>query len=182
MRGGTAFIFGHDSFHALLPLDCQLLPCLSPAVCQDAVLQVRLIQISHVNERHSAGVKRKEEYIPRIVQMRLQRQVKFLDALDSLQWYGTLHGLVYTCVNVLEWVFLFRQFLFHGTVINRAEYAHVERGGIGAVAVGFQPCLIEHYRVAVNLTQENVLTITKLHETGKRGGVCFRRADSVQPL
>ena len=77
---------------------------------------------------------------------------------------------------------LFRQFLFYCTVIDGTKYAHIERGCIGAVAVGFQPCLIQHHRVAVYLDQKNVLTITELHEAGERGGVCFRRADSVQPL
>ena len=159
-------VLGDDFFHALLPLDCQLLPCLSPAICQDAVFQVRLFQISHVNERHTTGVKRKEEHIPCIVQMRFQGQVKFFDALYCLQWHGTFHGLVNACVNMIERMFLFRQFLFHGTVIDGAEYAHIKGDGIETVVVGFQPCLIEHHCIAVYLAQKDVLPLAELHKTG----------------
>lgn len=43
--------------------------------------------------------------------MRFQGQVKFLDALYRLQREGTFNRLADTRVNMLERIFLFRQFL-----------------------------------------------------------------------
>ena len=40
LGGGTTVVFGDDVLHALLPFDGQLLPRLSSAVYDDAVLQV----------------------------------------------------------------------------------------------------------------------------------------------
>lgn len=63
--------------------------------------------------------------------MRFQGQVKFLDVLDGLQWNGAFYRLPYTRVNVFERMLLFRQFLFHGTVINGTEYAHIKETVLG---------------------------------------------------
>lgn len=43
-------VLGDDVFHALLPLDGELLPGLSSAVRDDSVLQIRFLQIGHINE------------------------------------------------------------------------------------------------------------------------------------
>ena len=98
--------------------------------------------------------------------MRFQGQVEFLDALYRFQWEGTFHCLADTRVNMLERIFLFRQFLFPGTVIDGADYAHIKGNAVGADSFAFKPCVIEHHGVAVYLAQKNVLPITELHKTG----------------
>ena len=98
--------------------------------------------------------------------MRFQGQVKFLDVLDGFQRDGAFYRLPDTRVNVFERVLLFRQFLFHGTVVNGTEYAHIKGNAVGADSFAFKPCLIEHHGVAVYLAQKNVLPITELHKTG----------------
>ena len=48
--GRILSILGDDVFHALLPLDGELLPGLSSPVRDGSVLQVRFFQIGHINE------------------------------------------------------------------------------------------------------------------------------------
>ena len=56
--------------------------------------------------------------------MRFQGQVKFLDVFDGFQRNGAFYRLPDARVNVFERVLLFRQLLFHGTVVNGTKYAH----------------------------------------------------------
>ena len=99
--------------------------------------------------------------------MRFQSQIKFLNVLDGLQWDGAFYRLPDARVNVLERMLLFRQFLFHGTVVNGTEYAHIKGNRVGADALAFEPGLVKHHGVAVYLAQEYVLPLTKLHKTGQ---------------
>ena len=46
-------VFVNNLLHTSVPFDEKLLPRLSSAIGKDAVLQVFLPQISHVNERHT---------------------------------------------------------------------------------------------------------------------------------
>lgn len=107
---GTACrILGDNRFHAAFPFDVQLLPRLMPAVTQYPVLQVGLLEVRHVNERHTTGVKRKEEHVPRQFPMRFPAQVKFLNVLDVFEMDGTFWGLVHSGIDMLEWMLLHGQ-------------------------------------------------------------------------
>ena len=55
--------------HTPFPFDEKLLPRLSSTVGKDAVLQVFLPQISHVNERHTPYVETEQEHITGIVKI-----------------------------------------------------------------------------------------------------------------
>ena len=99
--------------------------------------------------------------------MRFQSQIKFLNVLDRLQWDGAFYRLPDASVNVLERMLLFRQFLFHCTVVNGTEYAHIKGNRVGADALAFEPGLVKHHGVAVHLVQEYVLPLTELHKTGQ---------------
>ena len=121
ITGTSCGIFRHGFLHAAFPPDVELLSGLVPAVTQYAVLQVGFLQISHVDERHATGVKRKEEHILCQFPMRLSRQVKFLDAPDVLQGYGAFHGLVHSRIDMPEGMFLYGQPLFHSTVVGGAQ-------------------------------------------------------------
>ena len=99
--------------------------------------------------------------------MRFQSQIKFLNVLDGLQWDGAFYRLPDTRVNVLERMLLFRQFLFHGTVVNGTEYAHIKGNRVGADTLSFEPGLVKHHGVTVHFAQKNVLPFTELHKTGQ---------------
>lgn len=99
--------------------------------------------------------------------MRFHGQVKFLDVLDGFQRDGAFYRLPDTRVNVFERVLLFRQLLFHGTVVNGTEYAHIKGNRVGADALAFEPGLVKHHGVAFYLAQEYVLPLTELHKTGQ---------------
>ena len=105
--------------------------------------------------------------------MRFQEKVKFLDTLDSFQRDGAFYRFPDTRVNVLERVFLFRQFLLYGTIINGTEYAHVKGDRVGADALVFEPGFIKHHGIAVYFTQEYVLPLTEFHKTGQCRSVGF---------
>ena len=53
---GRRVIFVHDVLHRFFPLDRQQLVGLSPTVGQDAVVEVFLLEESHIDERHATGV------------------------------------------------------------------------------------------------------------------------------
>ena len=56
IRSGVRIIFIDDLLHGFFPFDEQLLSRFLPAVREYAVLQIFLLQVSHVDERHSPGV------------------------------------------------------------------------------------------------------------------------------
>ena len=56
IKGGLRIIFIDDLLHGLFPFDEQLLSRFLPAIREYAVLKVFLLQVSHVDERHSTGV------------------------------------------------------------------------------------------------------------------------------
>ena len=100
---GTACrILGDNRFHAAFPFDVQLLPRLMPAVTQYPVLQVGLLEVRHVNERHATGVKRKEEHVLRQFPMRFPAQVKFCIVFAVLELAGTFGGLVNSFMFMLD--------------------------------------------------------------------------------
>ena len=114
--------------------------------------------------------------------MRFQSQIKFLNVLDGLQWDGAFYRLPDARVNVLERMLLFRQFLFHGTVVNGTEYAHIKGNRVGADALAFEPGLVKHHGVAVYLAQEYVLPLTELHKTGQCRRIGFGCTDFAKLL
>ena len=73
--GGRGGVFVDEVLHACFPFDAQLLAGFVPAVDENVVLQIFLAQVGHVDERHAAGVERKEEDVAGEVQGGLPCQV-----------------------------------------------------------------------------------------------------------
>ena len=67
--------------------------------------------------------------------------------LDGFQRDGAFYCLSDARVNVLERMLLFRQFLFHGTVVNGTEYAHIKGNRVGAYAFALEPSFVKHHGV-----------------------------------
>lgn len=95
-------------------------------------------QISHVYERHAAGVKAEEEHVPCKFQCFLMFQVKGFYPADGFDGDGTLHGFSYPCIDVFERMALFGQLLFYRPVICCSEDAHVERDSVWCQSFCFQ--------------------------------------------
>ena len=62
--GSVILVFIHNLLHQLLPQNSQPLPSLFPAVCQNSILEVALLQVCHINKRHAPGIETEKENIP----------------------------------------------------------------------------------------------------------------------
>ena len=167
-----------DVLHGLLPLDEQLLVGLLPAIGEDAVAQVLLLEVGHVDERHPPRVEAEHEEVAGLPQRRLRRQVECLDAADDDGRDGTLGSPAYAGVDVAERCAVGGQPALHGAVVDGTQVAHIKGRGVGDHPCPPQVGLVGCHHPAVHLAHRHVAPpATEAHEAVDR-----RRVGLRQPL
>ena len=120
--------------HLPCPFNDEQLPHLFAPVSEVAVAQVFLLEIRHINERHSAGAEAEDKHIAGILPDGFTREVEFLYLLDVAERDAPLHGLVHSAIDMPEGTAVVSQPPLHRHFIVGAQYTHVERRGVARQA------------------------------------------------
>ena len=126
-------------------MDSHLLSRLLTKIDKIVALQVGLLQIGDVYQRHATGVETEEEYVARQGSEGIRGQFGRLYLLQLLGIDSSLHGFGYAGIDSGEWMVLWRKSLFHRLIVDGAQVAHIERGGVGAKTLFFQIGLITEH-------------------------------------
>ena len=177
IRSPVRIVFVDNFLHGFFPFDEQLLSRFLPAIREYAVLQVFLLQISHVDKGHSPGVERKHEDVAGEIHRREQRQVHIPDSADDFQRYRPLDRFADARVNVLERIALYRHSLFDSTVVNGTQPPHIVGRGIRAYAPRFEISFVFDHQVGIHLIPRHLDISAETPEAVQDGRVAFARAD-----
>lgn len=139
----------------------------SPDVADIAVVDVFAAEVSDIDKGHAAGAVAEQEKVAGQTQAGCIAQLQFLQADNHVFVYRTLGGLVDAGIDVTEGKGLDYAFLADGTVVNRTQVAHIERGGIGGDATLGQPVGILSYHDLVEHREGYISAVQKFRETGK---------------
>jgi len=80
----------------------QWLPCFATLIMDISVLDVAVLQVSHVHGRHSASGEAEKEHVLHHLQIRLVSQIKTIQRRNRLFFYGLLSGHVNPSVHLVE--------------------------------------------------------------------------------
>ena len=175
-------ILVHHLLHAAFPADAEQLAGLAPAVTEDAVLQVGLQQVGHVDEGHAAGVEAEEEHVAGIVTAGQVGQVQFLDLLEMAEGDRPLHRLSHAGVDAGERVVLLDGTPFHGPVVGGPQDAHVEGNGVHGHAVRFQVGFVCLQQFGSEVAYQDLTPVAETHEAVQGRAVGLARACLSQCL
>ena len=166
--GCVLWILVEYHLHFLCPFDNQLLTGLTTAIGDVSVFEVRFFEKCHVDETHSTEVETHQEHIASIVKRGIEGQVQCFDFLDDRQRQGSFNRLVNSGIDVLEWIAVFYDVIFDGTVIDRTEYAGVKRDSVWGYTSTFMPCLVSLHYPRGEAVKHYVLILSELFETVER--------------
>ncbi|EJX01370.1 hypothetical protein EVA_10519 [gut metagenome] len=162
----TGRVVAVDQFlHRLFPFNQQLLTSLAPAITQDAMMQIGLLEKGHIHERHAAGIETEEKDISGKSQG-FGRQIQIPYLPDPLQRNRTLLGFANAGIDMLE-----RRLrnghpsLLHGTIEDGTKVAQIVRTGIGTNPSCVQPAFIPYHQMGIYFLQGNIFM--RLQKTNK---------------
>ena len=135
------------------------------AVGEEAVGQVGLLEVGHVDEGHAAGVEAEEEHVAGIVEEGMGGEIELFHSGDVLYGDGALNGTVDPGVDVAERVFLFGDAFLDGAVVDGTEAAHVGGDGVHGYAAGLEVGLVFGYGVGVDVLDADVASVAETAET-----------------
>ena len=150
------------------------------AVGEEAVCEVGLLEVGHVDEGHATGVEAEEEHVAGIVEEWAGGEIELFHSGDVLYGYGALDGAVDPGVDVTEGVFLFGDAFLDGAVVDGTQAAHVGGDCVHGYAAGLEVGLVFGDGVGVDILDADVASVAETAETVERGFVGFACADFVE--
>ena len=95
-----------------------------------AVEQIGFAQKGHIYETHSAKEETEQEHVAGVSGFWLIGQVQILNAFDVGKWKRPFNSLADSCVDIAKRIALPGYAIGYGTVVDGAEYTHVERRSV----------------------------------------------------
>lgn len=164
-------VFVEYLLHLFCPSDDELLACLAPAVGDVPVFEIRLFQISHVNEAHAAQVEAHHKHIAGIVKCRSQRQVQCLNFFDDSKGKRTFDSLVNAGIDMTKRIAVLDDVVLDRTVIDGPQDAGIEGDGVGRDTPAFKPCLIAFHGFGGDAVEHYVFLLSEFLEAVERGSI-----------
>lgn len=127
---GIRWIFLDYRLHFFGPRYVEALSRFPPTVGHMIVCTVLFSQESHIDEAHPPQIETQHEHVAGEVHLAPPGQLQILYAAYGGDGDRPFDGAFSAGIDVAKRIALFDGFAFHGPVIDGAEYAHVERGGV----------------------------------------------------
>ena len=179
--GGQVGIGVHDVLHGRFPAHGQGLSGFLAAVLQQAVPQVGLLYVGHVDERHALQVDAQHEHVAREGQCRARSQVEPLDGPDGTYGHGALGGPGEAGEDVAEDVFVGSQPHADCLAVERAQGAQVARRRVAFQSAAFQPGLVEADVLFAERVGHQVLAPAEEDEAVQRVAISLCGARPANP-
>ena len=178
--GWRCRVFVEYGLHVFLPSHEHALAGLLTAVGEEAVCEVGLLEVGHVDEGHATGVEAEEEHVAGIVEEWAGGEIELFHSGDVLYGDSAFDGTVDPGVDVAERVFLFGDAFLDGAVVDGTQAAHVGGDGVHGYAAGLEVGFVFGDGVGVDVFDADVAPVAETAETVERGFVGFACADFVE--
>ena len=153
-----------DVLHAGFPPHGKELAGFAATIGKDAVLQVALFEVGHVDEGHAPGVEREEEEVAGQGELGVVTEVELLDAVHGLEGYSPLGGFVDAGIDFAEGMVLWGISLSYGSVIGGSENAVIKGYGVFYNAAVVQVGFILLHQIGGDFMEEQVALLTEAPE------------------
>ena len=148
---------------------------------ENTIRNLRLLQESHIHERHAAGIKAEQKNIAHQLHERPRFHLYITQFIDVRFFYRTFPGAGDARKHIFEGFFLLRKPVFYRLVVDGTQGTHVARKRILAHPFSLKPGSISVYQLASHIGKGNILVTMKFKKRTQSGSIIAGGAVAVHP-